>query len=249
MNSVLKKLFPAILITAMLIAIAPSMTIVKAQEGFGPVIVDFPAGTPTTTYAYSYYSSTPTTYYYPSSVFTPPPFAYGGPNSPSVQSTESTSTDPYTVTLPALPGITYEGYYLVQIYGSFTGFATVFVPYTPSDFPAGDKPRLCIGDPVDFTGNGVVNLADVALMLQAIKMFKSSTLTYAGLEEFDLNHDGVVNFADLQIVLQYLFFGLPAHGGRLPWMDITVGYYYDSSTGTYYVVGITDHFSLFGVHP
>jgi hypothetical protein len=241
MNSVLKKVILATLITAMLLAIAPSMTTVRAQ-GFGPVMVVFPAGTPSTTYAYSYSDPTPTTYYYSSSVFTPPPYVSEDP--PSAQSADIG----YSVTLPSLPGITSEGYYLVQVFGSFTGFATVYVPYNPADFPNG-KPRLCIGDPVDFTGNGVVNLADVALMLQAIKSFQRGTLTAAGIAEFDLNHDGVVNLADLQIVLQYLFFGLPAHGGRLPWMDITVGYYYDSSTSTYYVVGVTDHFSLFGVRP
>ena len=225
MNSVLKKLFLAVLITAMLIAIAPSMTMVKAQYSPGTVIVVFPPGTPTTTSAYSYYESTPSTI---------------PPDPPS-------SSDPIITVLPSLPGNT-EGYYLVQIYGTFSGFATVYVQYNPADFPNG-KPHLCIGDPVDFTGNGIVNLADVALMLQAIKMFQSGTLSPSGIEEFDLNHDGVVNWADLQIVLQYLLFGLPAHGGRLPWMDITVGYYYDSSTSTYYVVGVTDHFSLFGVHP
>ena len=231
MNSVFKKVFLATLITAMLLSIAPSIMTVKAQ-GFGPVIVDFPTGTPTTTYAYSYYTSTPTTYYYPSSVFTPPPFV--------------SEDDPYTVTLPALPGITSEGYYLVQIFGSFTGFATVYVPYNPADFPNG-KPHLCVGDPVDFTGTGVVTLADVFLMLQAIRSFQTGTLSQNGIAEFDLNHDGVVNWADLQIVLEYLFFGLPAHCGRLPWMDITVGW--TEIGGTYYVVGVTDHFSLFGVRP
>ena len=69
MNSVLKKVFVAILITAMLIA--PSMTMVKAQigneESSGPVIVVFPPGTATTTYAYSSYTSEPITYYYVSS--------------------------------------------------------------------------------------------------------------------------------------------------------------------------------------
>ncbi|HMK95729.1 MAG TPA: dockerin type I repeat-containing protein [Candidatus Limnocylindrales bacterium] len=242
MNSMLKKVFPAILIAAMLLAIAPSITTVKAQyQSTGDVLVTFPSGTPTTTYAYSAYETTPTSYYYQSSVYTPtPPFSESDP--PSAQPAEST---PGIVTLPSLPANT-EGYYLVQIYGSFSGLATVYVPYYPSDYPAGYKPHLCIGDPVDFTGNGVVNLVDVALMLQAIKMFRSGTLTYAGLEEFDLNHDGVVNFADLQIVLQYLLFGLPTQGGRLPWIDITVGW--TEINGYYYVVGVTDHFSIFGVH-
>jgi hypothetical protein len=242
MNSVIKKVFLATLITAMLIAIVPSMTMVKAQyQSIGDVLVAFPSGTPTTTYAYSAYETTPTSYYYPSSVYTlTPPFEYGDP--PSAQPADPT---PGIVTLPSLPSNT-EGYYLVQIFGSFKGFATVYVPYNPALYP-NCKPRLCVGDPVDFTGSGVVNLVDVILMLQAIKMFQSGTLSPNGIAEFDLNHDGVVNCADLQIVLQYLFFGLPAHGGRLPWMDITVGW--TEIGGTYYVVGVTDHFSVFGVRP
>ena len=231
LKKLLKNIIPAILIAVVLLT--ASITVAKAQPS-GQVIVVFPPGTPTTTYANSNYEETPTTYYYSSSA---------PPDPPSVQSGDPI---PGVVTLPLLPGNT-EGYYLVQVYGSFLGFATVYVPYDPADFHA-KYPHLYIGDPVDFNNDGKVGLDDVALMRQAIREFRSGTLSHADLEKYDLNHDGVINNADLLIVLEFACFGIHANGATLPWMDVTVGTYYDPSTNTHYVVGITDHFSVFGVH-
>jgi len=106
--------------------------------------------------------------------------------------------------------------------------------------------RLCIGDPVDFNGDGTVGRDDIAMIRQVIKSGVYNPY-------YDINHDGLVNEEDLDIVQQFAHHGLIVHPGhdcnnkpegRLPWLDITT--YVD--TVNHYVWGETDHFSGFGVH-
>jgi hypothetical protein len=56
--------------------------------------------------------------------------------------------------------------------------------------------------------------------------------------KLDLNFDGVINDLDVNIVNNYI--------GELVWKDITLQVVVDN--GLVYVYGITDHFSIFGVH-
>jgi hypothetical protein len=237
MNNIAKNIFLTILIATMLIA--PSMMIMKTQaavEGPPPVFLVFPRGY--TAEALISYSAEP-------------PILSPEDGFPGLASTAQFASDPSLVQLPLLPGNT-EGYYLVEIVsGSFRGLVKVFVQYDPADFPKCKSPRLCMGDPVDFNNDGKVNGQDTALMLNAIKSFQCGTITRYDLWRFDINHDGVVNNADFRIVLQFACFGIEANPGhcwdRLPWIDITIGTYVDRSSGIHYVVGVTDHFSVFGV--
>jgi len=242
MNNTAKNIFLTILIATMLIA--PSMIIMKTQAAIeGPpydVFLVFPRGS--TAEASIRYSHDPI--FYPSE---------DGDGVTDVGPSAQFATDLVIVQLPSLPGNT-EGYYLVEVSGSFRGLVKVFVQYNPADFPKCKSPRLCMGDPVDFNDDGKVNGQDTALMLNAIKSFQCGTISDDDLLRFDINHDGAVGIADLRIVLQFACCGIQATpgrcgiaGARLPWMDITIGTYVDPTSGNHYVVGVTDHFSVFGV--
>jgi len=221
MNKMIKKSLLLILIATILIA--PSSALMQAhaqEEGPPPIIINLPS---TSTLSYDAYSTGTT----------PPTLPYGIPSPIPIP-------DPQ---LPALPGLYGDYWAVIVTGGSLNGLAKVGVPYDPTGLTLCQQRHLglFIGDPVDFTGDGTVNLQDLILMVQAVQ-----SGTYNPM--YDLNHDGVVNFADLIIFLQFFFHGLVVnqngHLVRLPWMDITA--YVD--TTNHYVYGYTDHFSGFGCH-
>jgi len=234
-----RKILLTVLALGVVLLATPCIGMARAQVIFyGPVGLDFHGIPPA--WWWSYYSSTPPILY--------PPEYDGGVGYASPASRPVLPPGP-EVPLPPLPGNT-EGYYVVMVYDTFTGTVTVYVPYD-SGFSNGN-PRLYMCDPVDFNLDGTVNGQDIALMQNAIKRFQMGTLDSYGIWRFDINHDGVIDKADLRIVQQFASQGIkvnPGHNGvpeaRLPWIDITTGTVVIG--GLNYVVGVTDHLSIFGV--
>lgn len=56
----------------------------------------------------------------------------------------------------------------------------------------------------------------------------------------DMNSDGVIDDLDVNIVNNYI--------GESVWEDITLQVVVDYDLGYVYVYGVTDHFTIFGVH-
>ena len=153
------------------------------------------------------------------------------------------------VCIPPLPlGIAGEftPYIDVTILDIFDGTVTVKVYY--DDTFEGEEfeetLKLYMGDCVDFNLDGTINGKDLAIIKKAIE---SGT---PDLVPFDVDNNGVVNEVDVDIVKEYMTKGLIVNQldvedersqVRLPWLDITFEVHADEN----YILGETDHFSIF----
>lgn len=89
----------------------------------------------------------------------------------------------------------------------------------------------------DVNNDGVVDGTDVSIVANA----NPSAVGDAKYDpRLDMNNDGIINDIDVNIVNNYI--------GQSVWQDITLQVVVDTNAGLVYIYGITNHFSIFGVH-
>lgn len=119
----------------------------------------------------------------------------------------------------------------VKVTAKFSGNVRIGISYTGSAPTQLWQTDLVTGD-VNHDGN--VNLCDLCIIFKAIG---SSPGSYKWNQNCDLNGDNKIDVKDLCIAIQHF-------GQTSVWTDITYGV--DSTNNI--IWGVTDHFSLFGVH-
>jgi hypothetical protein len=90
----------------------------------------------------------------------------------------------------------------------------------------------------DINGDGVIDGTDVSIVANSNPSVNGTDSSYD--PKLDLNNDGTINSTDVNIVNNYI--------GESVWHDITLQVVVDTINNLVYVYGITDHFSIFGVH-
>jgi len=121
----------------------------------------------------------------------------------------------------------------ITVTGTFSGNVLVEIHPT-NNVPVSEMWQTDIV-PGDVNHDGKVNLCDLVTITVALG---STPGSHRWNPNCDLNHDGKVNLQDLSIAIHNL-------GKTSTWTDITYASGQDSIG--YYVIGVTNHFSVFGV--